>query len=97
MNKPEIAERLAKQTGLSVHRAMKVLNSLFSTRKGRGLILSELEAGREFRVAGFGTFSVRKRKARPGRNPKTGEKIKIPARKYIVFHPGAGTRTRITQ
>ena len=96
MTKPQIAERLAKQTGLSVHRSMKVLNALFSTRKGKGMILAELEAGREFRIAGFGVFSVRKRKARPGRNPKTGEKIRIPSRRYIVFHAGAGTKNRLT-
>jgi len=95
MNKPQIAERLAKQTGLSVNRAMKVLNALFSTRKGKGMVLSELEAGREFRIAGFGTFSIKKRKARLGRNPKTGERIKIPPRRYIVFHAGAGTKGRI--
>jgi len=92
LKKPEIAERLAKETGLSVNRAMKVLNTLFSTRKG--MIVSELDEKGEFRVAGFGTFSIRERRARKGRNPKTGERIEVPPRRYVVFHPGAGLRAR---
>ena len=96
MNKPEIAARLAERTGLSPSRALEVVNALFSTRAGRGLILEELAAGHEFRIAGFGTFEVRRRGGRAGRNPKTGEEIRIPPRSYIVFHAGAGARERVT-
>lgn len=96
MKKPEIAALLAERTGLSPSRALEVVNALFSTRIGRGLILEELSAGREFRIAGFGTFEVRRRAGRAGRNPKTGEEIRIPPRSYIVFHAGAGARQRVT-
>jgi len=96
MKKPQIAEKLAKQVGISSSQAMKLLNALFSTRRGKGMVLSELEAGRAFRIAGFGTFRIKKRKARKGRNPKTGAVVSIPARRYIVFSTGAGAKDRIT-
>ena len=52
-------------------------------------IAAALGAGERVAVAGFGTFSVAQRDAREGRNPATGKKIKIPAKKVVKFKPGA--------
>jgi DNA-binding protein HU-beta len=52
------------------------------------VIQDELAAGNKLTLTGFGTFSVSERKARTGRNPRTGEEIKIPACKVAQFKPG---------
>jgi DNA-binding protein HU-beta len=53
-----------------------------------GVVTEALKSGEEVRITGFGKFSVRERKAREGRNPQTGEKIKIPAQRVPVFSAG---------
>ena len=51
-------------------------------------IRDEIEAGNNVRILGFGSFTIQNRKARVGRNPKTGEKIKIPSKSYVSFKSG---------
>lgn len=86
MNKSELAEKLAKRVGLTQAKAAEVVDTIFSPKKG--IVAVELDAGRKVSIPGFGTFSTRKRSARKGRNPATGEEITIPSRHYATFKPG---------
>ena len=57
-------------------------------------IRAALAAGGKFKLSGFGNFSVREKKTRPGRNPKTGDPCEIRARRVVVFHAGLSLRER---
>ena len=82
MNKAELIEAIAKDTGLSKAKSGEVLDSTLNT------ISKNLKRGKNVTLIGFGTFSVNKRKARKGRNPQTGEEIKIKAKKIAKFKAG---------
>ncbi|MCP4896790.1 MAG: HU family DNA-binding protein [bacterium] len=88
MNRTELATRLAKKTGISQKQANEILEIVFSAEPRKGIIAVALDAGQKVTIPGFGTFSTRRRGARVGRNPRTGEAITIPAKKYAVFKPG---------
>jgi nucleoid DNA-binding protein len=95
MNKTELAAKLAGQTELTQAKALEVVDSLFSSDSGHGIIAAELDADREVSIAGFGKFETRRRKAREGRNPATGAKIQIAAKKVVAFKPAKGLKDRI--
>ena len=79
MKKSEMIEVLATKTGLTKIECEKVFNTTFEIFK------DELAKGEKVSVAGFGTFKITERAARDGRNPLTGEKIKIKASKSVNF------------
>lgn len=83
MNKQELIEAISTETGLSKADSKRTLEAF------TGIVQSQLKKGNQVRLIGFGTFSVRKRKARKGINPQTGEQIKIKARKVPHFAPGS--------
>lgn len=95
MNKSELVVRLAKKTGMSQREAKDCVDVLFATESKKGIIATELDAGRKVQITGFGTFETRKRKARQGRNPRTGETIKIAAAKVPAFSAGKALKERI--
>jgi DNA-binding protein HU-beta len=95
VTKQDFAEKLAKKTDLSKAKAMDVIDAIFSTKAGEGIIAVELDAGRDFTITGFGTFKTRKTKARKGRNPQTGKEITIAARRSVSFRAGKGLKERI--
>ncbi len=95
MNKKEMAEKLAKNCDLSGAKAAEVINTIFATNSGHGIIAIELDAGRKVQIPGFGTFSTKHRGARKGRNPATGKEIDIAAKTYPVFKPGKGLKDRV--
>ena len=82
MNKAELVESLAKNTGLSKVQANGALDAFADA------VTKALKSGDKVTLVGFGTFSVSKRSARIGRNPKTGETIKIKAKKVARFKAG---------
>jgi DNA-binding protein HU-beta len=82
MNKGILIDHLANKVGLTKKQAEEAVNQVF------GSIASSLKKKQDARFVGFGTFSVSKRKARTGRNPRTGESIKIPARNVVKFSAG---------
>lgn len=84
MNKGELVEALAKATDMTKADADRALNATLD------LITKTLKKGDKVTIPGFGTFSVTKRAARTGRNPATGETIKIKAKKTPKFKAGAG-------
>jgi len=95
MNKTELCAKLAKQSGLTKAQANDVINALFDTEPGKGIIAAELDAGRSVTIPGFGTFDTAKRNARQGRNPQTGETIQIAARTVPTFKAGKGLKDRV--
>ena len=95
MNKTELCAKLAKKSGLTKAQATEVVNALFDTESGKGIIAVELDAGRSVTVPGFGTFDTARRKAREGRNPQTGKTIQIAARTVPTFKAGKGLKDRV--
>lgn len=85
MNKAELIESLASRANLSKADAGRAIDALFN---GDGLIASALKKGAKVQITGFGTFQVRERAARTGRNPQTGAEIQIAAAKVPAFKPG---------
>jgi DNA-binding protein HU-beta len=82
MNKAELIEQIAKDAGLTKVQANDAIDSLTSS------VVATLKKGDKVTLVGFGTFSVSKRAARNGRNPQTGETIKIKASKVPKFKAG---------
>ncbi|MCX7794076.1 MAG: HU family DNA-binding protein [Thermodesulfovibrionales bacterium] len=89
MTKAELVEKIAGGAGLSKTQASKALDATLDAIK------AALKKGQKVTLVGFGTFSVSKRKARKGRNPKTGEEIKIPAMKVPRFTAGKAFKDAI--
>jgi nucleoid DNA-binding protein len=89
MNKSELAAEVAKKTKLSKAKAWETLNATFEAIKG------SLKKGQKVSLIGFGSFLVRNRKARTGRNPKTGETIQIKARRVPAFTAGSDLKKTV--
>lgn len=89
MNKGDLIDLVAKHAELTKAAAGKAVEGLFDG------IASALARGDKVSVVGFGTFVVRKRSARVGINPKTKEKINIPAKKVPAFKPGGELKAKI--
>lgn len=83
MNKAELATEIARRAKLSKSKALETLNATFESIK------STLKKGQKVQLVGFGSFLVKQRKARMGRNPKTGEQIQIKARRVPAFSAGS--------
>ena len=79
MRKSEIVRRIAEETGLTLTKAEEAVNTVFDEIKGA------LAQGESVIVRRFGSFEVRDKRARVGRNPKTGEAAAIPARRVVRF------------
>ncbi len=82
MNKEELVQELAKKTNISQKKAAEVVTSLVES------IQTAVSKGKKVTLVGFGTFEARKRAARTGRNPQTGDTIKIEAKKVPAFSAG---------
>jgi len=82
MNKSELVAEIAKKSSLTKKDSEIALNALIE------VIGDTLKKGDKISLVGFGSYEVRKRKARIGMNPQTKEEIKIPAKKVAVFKPG---------
>jgi len=95
MTKDEFAATLADRTDLTRAKAREIIECIFGTDAGKGIIATELDAGRDFAVTGFGRFGTRERKGRTGRNPSSGERIWISARTAPTFRAGKGLKERI--
>ncbi len=86
MNRNELVDAVSSKTDMRKSEASKAVDAVFEA------IEDALKDGDEVRLVGFGTFSVASRAASEGRNPRTGEKIKIAASKQAKFKPGKGLR-----
>lgn len=90
MNKNELIAAVAEQAGLSKTDGTKAVDAFVD------VITKSLKKGDEIRLVGFGTFAVTQRKATEGRNPRTGEKINIPASKVPKFKPGKALKEAVS-
>lgn len=93
MNKSELVQALAAKTELSRTDATRAVDALFSPEDG--LIPSALRSGERVQITGFGTFEVRERKARTGRNPRTGREIRIGPTVSASFRPGKALKDAV--
>ncbi|RAU21408.1 DNA-binding protein HU [Paramagnetospirillum kuznetsovii] len=89
MNKNDLVTAVASATGQSKSDAAKAVDGVFQA------ITAALKSGDEVRLVGFGTFAVAARAASEGRNPRTGDKIKIPASKQPKFKAGKGLKDSV--
>ena len=89
MNKNDLVAAVSDATSLSKSDAASAVESVFNT------ITSTLTKGEEIRLVGFGTFSVARRAASEGRNPRTGEKIQIKASNQPKFKAGKGLKDAV--
>ena len=89
ITKLELANHLHKKMGLPKRDCLDFVNSFFNE------ISNSLENGEEVKLSGFGNFSLLKKKARPGRNPKNGKEYTISARTSVSFKPGRKLRDKI--
>jgi DNA-binding protein HU-beta len=86
MNRAELVDALAKSTGNTKAESEKWLGAFIQT------VTKNMKKKEGVKLVGFGTFTTAKRKSRVGRNPQTGETIKIPPRTVPVFRPGTGLK-----
>lgn len=89
MNKQDLISAVADTSGLSKSDASRAVEGVFDS------ITAALKKGDEVRLVGFGTFSVSKRKASTGRNPRTGEAMTIKASTQPKFKPGKGLKDAV--
>ncbi len=89
MKKIELVEAVATSTELTKVQATKAIDAVFAT------IEKALVNGEKVPVAGFGTFAISERAAREGRNPRTGETVKIAARKAVTFKAGTALKDAV--
>lgn len=89
VNKTELVAGVAEKAGLTKKDAEKAVNALFES------VQQELIAGGKVQMIGFGTFEVKERAARKGRNPRTGQDIEIPASKNPVFKAGKALKDAV--
>lgn len=89
MNKNDLVAVVADKTGLSRSDSTSAVDCVFDA------ITDALKSGNEVRLVGFGTFSVSRRRASEGRNPRTGERINIPASNQPKFKAGKGLKDAV--
>ncbi len=91
LTKERIVEQIHKKMGLSVKEARDYLEMIIEELK------AHLESGEHVKMSGFGKWSVKEKRSRPGRNPHTGDKMEITARKVVTFHPSDRLRSIVNQ
>jgi DNA-binding protein HU-beta len=90
MNKSQLIEAISSDSGLTKADSARAVDSLVAT------VEKTLKKGDDVSITGFGKFSVVKRAARQGVNPRTGERVKIKASKAPKFSPGAGLKQAVS-
>ena len=89
MTKKEMAKAIAEETGLTQHQVQGIIQRVFD-----GITETLVREGR-IELHNLGVFAVRQRKPREARNPRTGEKVQVPARLVVTFKPGRGLGERV--
>ena len=86
MTKAELVDEVARATQLTKKHAEIIVNTVFDS------IVTSLKEGEKIELRGFGSFRIRHRGPRLGRNPKTGERVEVPAKRIPYFKPGKELR-----
>jgi DNA-binding protein HU-beta len=89
MNKVQLINAVSKETGLKKKDAEAAVSSVFN------IIEENLAKGEKVQIVGFGTFKIKEKEERDGRNPKTGENIRIAASRSPVFVPGKSLKESV--
>ena len=89
LTRADMAESLFNKLGLNKREARELVDLCFEELR------ASLAVGEQVRLSGFGNFALRDKKERPGRNPRTGEKVPIPARRVVTFSPGNKLKARL--
>jgi len=89
MKKPELAAAIAEKAGVTKEKAGEIINAITDE------ITNAMAKNDPVTLIGFGTFSVRERSARTGKNPQTGATIQIPASKSVGFKPGKSLKDSV--
>ncbi|RCX09559.1 integration host factor subunit alpha [Extensimonas vulgaris] len=89
LTKAQLAELLFDQIGLNKRESKEMVEAFFE------LLVQSLVKGEDVRLTGFGTFQVRTKASRPGRNPRTGELIPIKARRVVTFHASSKLKEQV--
>ncbi len=89
LTKAGMAESLFNELGLNKREAGELIDLTFQE------LAASLAVGEQVKLSGFGNFDLRDKNERPGRNPKTGEKVQITARRVVTFRPGQKLRDRV--
>lgn len=91
MNKGELIDKVAAEAEVTKKQADAVITAALEA------IMDAVSEGDKVTLVGFGTFERRDRQAREGRNPKTGDKMKIPATRVPAFSPGKGFKEKVSE
>ena len=91
MTKKEMAKAIAEEMGITQEQAKEIVQRVFD-----GIVETLVQEGR-IELRNFGVFEVKKRKPRKARNPRTGEKVKVPAKLVVTFKPGREMEERVGQ
>ena len=91
MTKADLVEKIASQVLLSKKDSETVVNTVFRS------IIDALEKGDKVELRGFGSFRIRDRQSRVGRNPKTGDKVNVPEKKVPFFKPGKNLKKLVNE
>ncbi len=89
LTKADMAKSLFNELGLNKREALELVDLFFQE------LGASLADGEQIRLSGFGNFDLRDKSERPGRNPKTGEEVPIPARRVVTFRPGQKLKARV--
>ncbi len=91
MTKADLVENIYERVGFSKKESAELVELVFE------IIKQTLEEGEKIKIAGFGNFVVREKKSRRGRNPQTGQEIRISARKVLTFKPSQVLKNTLNQ
>lgn len=89
VTKKEIVEKVAEATGVKQFQAKKVVQKAFD------IIVDALVKGNRVELRDFGVFKIKSRKARKGRNPRTGDSVPVPAKRAVVFKAGMELKKKV--
>ena len=91
MTKADLIDDVARNSSLSKKDAEVIVQTVLDS------IVDSLKTGKKVELRGFGSFRLRDRASREGRNPKTGEKVFVPAKRKVMFKPGKVLKGKLTQ
>lgn len=91
LTKANLVEEVARSAQVTKKQAEEIVQTVFAT------IVDSLHAGRKVELRGFGSFRIRSRGARLGRNPKTGERVEVPPKRIPYFKPGKELKEQLNR
>lgn len=89
LTKADLSEKLSNGVGLNKREAKEAVECFFEE------VIQSLVAGEEVKLSGFGNFTTRDKRSRPGRNPKTGKSVEITERRVVIFRAGQKLKAKV--